>query len=461
MFKNALIYLFIIGIVFGTITPAMAYIEPIEAERESRWSKGIESIAERIDLSEHQEDTDLAFLKPLLKDKRIVLLGESSHGAKEFNEVKIKLIRYLHKEMGFSVVAFESPLGQAVSILSPELGSPMNIMKHGISKAWHTEETEALFSYMEKTSETHHPLHFTGFDTQVDPYFGAFIRDMVRETDPTIAAEIQRTEDACWALYHHETDLHQAKKIAQELLPKYIEMEKFLTTFYLENPTKLTSDKMKRIDKVIDLRIRFLTSELEAQIRANQQTNSSYIHPSSSKKENASYLRDKGMANTISWMANELYPNEKIIIWGHNYHIRKNNSLMIQAFEPVPHNGDYLPTMGELLPANLKRQSYHIGLFGYKGETMRNDGAIAPINADHSSYSIESVLHTAPFSPVFVDLTSTLSPANSWMVMPLNGSYWGMTEETFIPRQQYDGLILVNEISPSFYAQPETSHTKD
>ena len=53
--------------------------------------------------------TDLDMLKPLLQDKRIVFLGESSHGVAELL-AKTRLIQFLHKEMGYNVLAFESGL---------------------------------------------------------------------------------------------------------------------------------------------------------------------------------------------------------------------------------------------------------------------------------------------------------------------------------------------------------------
>jgi len=55
---------------------------------------------------------DLEALKPLLQDKRIVYLGESSHGAAQYNSAKTRLIQYLHQELGFNVIAFETNLGQ-------------------------------------------------------------------------------------------------------------------------------------------------------------------------------------------------------------------------------------------------------------------------------------------------------------------------------------------------------------
>jgi erythromycin esterase len=52
--------------------------------------------------------SNLVFLKEQLAGQRIVQLGESSHGVREFNLLKVRLIKYMHKELGFNVLAFES-----------------------------------------------------------------------------------------------------------------------------------------------------------------------------------------------------------------------------------------------------------------------------------------------------------------------------------------------------------------
>lgn len=55
------------------------------------------------------------FIKPILKDKRIVSLGEASHGASEYNSVKVRIVKFLHEQMGDSVIAFESNLSDATA----------------------------------------------------------------------------------------------------------------------------------------------------------------------------------------------------------------------------------------------------------------------------------------------------------------------------------------------------------
>src|SRR5690606_37463529 len=50
---------------------------------------------------------DLEFLRPLLEGKRVVQLGENSHGVREYNLVKARIVRLLHQELGYDVIAFE------------------------------------------------------------------------------------------------------------------------------------------------------------------------------------------------------------------------------------------------------------------------------------------------------------------------------------------------------------------
>ena len=59
------------------------------------------------------DDEDFADLAPLaavLSGVRVVQLGEQSHGDGAAFFAKARLIRYLHRELGFTVLAFESGL---------------------------------------------------------------------------------------------------------------------------------------------------------------------------------------------------------------------------------------------------------------------------------------------------------------------------------------------------------------
>src|ERR1700730_3061071 len=51
--------------------------------------------------------SDLDFLASLLEGKSVVQLGESIHMDDEFPRARLLLVRYLHEQCGFDVLAFE------------------------------------------------------------------------------------------------------------------------------------------------------------------------------------------------------------------------------------------------------------------------------------------------------------------------------------------------------------------
>ena len=59
---------------------------------------------------EHEDFSDLLPLKQEIGNARIVMLGEQTHGEGETMSAKIRLIKFLHREMGFDVLAFESSI---------------------------------------------------------------------------------------------------------------------------------------------------------------------------------------------------------------------------------------------------------------------------------------------------------------------------------------------------------------
>ena len=122
-------------------------------------------------------------------------LGESGHGVAEFDLAKVRVIEYLHEELGYDVIAFESSVFEcdhaqrAVATLSAE-----QMMGACIFGVWHAAETRSLFEYIKQTQSTARPLVLAGFDSQTSSYTAnarpAFFRQLIARIDTAYARDV-------------------------------------------------------------------------------------------------------------------------------------------------------------------------------------------------------------------------------------------------------------------------------
>jgi erythromycin esterase len=139
--------------------------------------------------------SDLQFLKPLIGQKRVVQLGESAHGTAEFSSVKTRLIKFLHQEMGFEVVAFESGLFDCFRANERmDFRSAAQAMRACTAGVWNTTEVLALFEHIKSSRSTPRPLFLAGFDIQRTGSRAEFdrpaqLRQTIAVFDPLLAEE--------------------------------------------------------------------------------------------------------------------------------------------------------------------------------------------------------------------------------------------------------------------------------
>ena len=107
--------------------------------------------------------------------------------------------------------------------------------------------------------------------------------------------------------------------------------------------------------------------------------------------------------------------------------------------------------MGELLPDIYKKYSYVLGLYMASGETTNN--ARVPLKVLPAiKGSIEDILSTTNKPYTFIDLRNRQNErGNSWMFEPRLAYSWGVMQESFVPRDQYDGILLIDKVNKPTY----------
>ncbi|WXB94826.1 erythromycin esterase family protein [Bacillus sp. FJAT-52991] len=414
------------------------------------WQEWVGEHAKRLNAPTDTSTEDLTFLQQTLKDNRIVLLGESTHGSTEMNQSKIRMIKYLHEELDYDVLAFEAGFAETNAVYQNlDNLTAEQAMKQAIYGVWFTEEVEELFQYMKEQKEKGDPLILTGFDMQV-PWnsstapFASFAKEWIGKVNPEIANVIQEAESEIVELRDAPSyEVFKEKK--QPVLDKYERVKEFVQHHKAEllqvAPSK--SYDVNLLEQTINIRIDTINTYIE-----NDKKIMSGIPP-----ENVTdipfYLRDQKMAENLLWLSEEQFKNEKIIVWGHNYHIRKQNSKMIQDFTNT--DGYAGPNMIDFIPDFIKDQMYSIGVFAYSGSSLGSDNqSVFPVSEKHEANSIEEILKAGQHPQVFVNLKGEKNhPGTSWMFSPIKGKYWGFVDEIMIPNQQYDGILWLEHITPS------------
>jgi erythromycin esterase len=132
---------------------------------------------------------DLDKLKPVLTNKRVIGLGEASHGTKEFFQMKHRMLEYLVQELGFTVFAIEASYGRCKYInnyiLTGEGNLDTAIVIQGFT-TWNTEEVKDMISWMRdyNVNNPDTPVRFVGFDLQVNDAAAFDISKYYLKVDP-------------------------------------------------------------------------------------------------------------------------------------------------------------------------------------------------------------------------------------------------------------------------------------
>ena len=386
--------------------------------------------------------SDLQFLKTVLADRRIVQIGESHHSVSEYGTTKTRLIKFLHQEMGFDVLAFKSSIYECSAIDWDRL-SAADALNASIFSVWATEEMLPLFDYIKSSRQTQRPLAFVGFDQQISSRSGvlsrpAFFRQIVGAIDPAYASEVSAFDTTFLDRIAREGPAYAAASEAA-LVAFYEGLAEFLRTNRARLDTLFPDGSPGRAERVA-----------LSMARHVQTLRSFRNNPEDTSDGGHIVLRDSMMADHITYWARDVYPDRKIIVWASNIHVRHDADATSWVF----------PTMGSWLVERFRDQLYTIGLFPNRGAAAGGNRAASAIEPAGEG-TMERLLSSTGAPLLFVDLLhQRRDTGNAWMfeTIPARDAAIigpsGMLTVPMVPRDQYDGILFFEEISvPRFLSR--------
>ncbi|MBX2871876.1 MAG: erythromycin esterase family protein [Saprospiraceae bacterium] len=375
-----------------------------------------------------QDSPDLSVFKQLLKNKRVVMLGEFCHGAKEINQLRKDFIKYLHEELGYELVLFESGIGEGIPIEydRTEL-TAAQMVTAGVTGPWHTEDYVEIMDYIKATPA----LHVAGFDVQRT---GTSFDKWLQQVLPVITTHPASYESVEVLFGEMLRQFRNRKVKADQALE---DKQSQLTQMYQELAELLVQHKVSLVKEWGENRIALAMRTLSNRL--------AYLDYFMDFKRTNDYrarwsARDSLMAANTLWLVNELYSDKKVIINAHNFHISKYNEKE--------------RTMGEMLAKELGKELYAIGVFGGKGSYANNSRKPEEMSLTKAKHDIQQIVLQSPHKVSIFPIPSTPPSTQDWLFEPIlvNHSFISLeNDRELIPAQAFDAIIGIKKISPPKY----------
>lgn len=359
--------------------------------------------------------SDLQFLKKKVKDKRIVLLGESSHTIGDYYLLKTRLVKFLHQECGFEVFAMESGIADIYTVYKQlDTLSSTQLMKKTLFANLSSNEMKPLFEYIKNEKS----LQYWGFDSQ------------------NHGSSLDLIKSILFKYYGNESD-----SLAKNLY-KYYQIPQLVWQPNKGPVTALADTIVTSATQLIrmfqDVKMELIEKKIISETHYKVLERSLYNHRDAVNinwsTESPLEKRDSLMAENIFWLTNEIFPNKKIIIWAHNTHIDKGGTDALNK------------SMGFYINREMKNESYHIGLYAKTGELYWWWTKDTRSFNNNLLNDIETFADKFPIS--FLDISK---PCKEF-----KNTFMGYEAEfgrkvSFVPFRRYDAIINFRNVSATTY----------
>ena len=316
--------------------------------KEIEWLRSVIIPLKTVDMNSSEED--LAPLKDLTMNAKIVALGEVTHGSSEIYRMKDRIIKYLVEKEGFTIFSIEGCLAEAYRInkyIKDGQGDPKELIKGMQFWTWDTQEMLELVEWMRAYNKTAvNKITFTGFDMQCyEESLKNIIQVAAKYPAKDIDDSLRVLGTRLLAKSYHDSLLFAIDKLDRKI-EKFDKGKKRteLVTDTLGS-LKTKKDKIRELIHTADSTDPIPVTYFEYVFPMLYEYAITYIKDSSDRnwfmqnkivlEQYSHYVHDSiWNGDRDRWMAENLLriqktnPQARIIVWAHNGHIQSKASRM-------------------------------------------------------------------------------------------------------------------------------------
>lgn len=411
--------------------------------------------------AEPDDFKDLAPLKAAIGDSTMVLMGELTHGDAEAFTLKVRLVKFLHQQMGFEVLVWESGLFDCEEMNEALAGDKpiADVARMGVFSHW-SQGVESLpvFEYARSTQNTARRLRMSGFDIQnsgtagwsMYPTFAGWLSDPL-----VITNEVKAYLESLFA---------DARKMSQAADPR-AEQRRIDMALRTLAPSLAEAHRSHR-DEIIsafgEREYAYRQRCLENAVAFGEMMAADEKYQQSQSGEDfrwAYNVREAANAEVLLWLARERYPDRKLIVWCHNSHLFVGvTGLLNIAGADLPANAqtdsrgrllNLMDSTGRAVKQALGDKAYVLGVMAHSGTwSWLGNPPIEYAAAEPGS--MEELLHAAGSPTCFLDLRPVRADASHWLNQPRPGrinQQQPVSSQTSWPKA-YDGILFIDRMLP-------------
>jgi len=329
----------------------------------------MEQLIKTISAASHplQALEDLDKLMEFIGDANIVLMGESTHGSKEFYEWRAWASKRLIEEKGFDFIAVEGDWPDCYKINQYVKGYTSGETAQEVLKTfrrwptwmWANGEVEKFMKWLREENRRKLPekkVGFYGLDIYSLWESLNVVSKYLKKQEPKLIKVVQHAYE-CFEPYHKSAKSY-ASTIAS--LPKK-SCEKVVT--------KLLQDIRTKSDGYENDKESFFDAEQNALIVKNAEE---YYRTMLRGDDHSWNIREKHMADTFDRLLRYHGKHSKAIIWAHNTHVGDARATSMKHRKIL--------SLGQLVrKKHEKKGVVLIGLSAYQGETIAGETWESPM----------------------------------------------------------------------------------